>query len=271
MPVLLRFVTVVFAVLSGFAIPAQALDTVRVGGTGMGLALMRAVGAEVERNNPGIQTMVLPSLGTTGGLKALNAGAIDIAIATRPATPEDNAVGIRTTACITTALIFATSRNGSFNVASADLPRLYSDADPRWPDGQPLKIILRSRTGSENPYLVKAYPALEEAFAQAFRRGGIPVGATDQDNAEFAIKTAGSFAITTLLQLRAEKLALTPVALDGVAPTPQSIADGRYPLPLSVCLLTNSSAVPAALTVARYIATPAARDLVRSFGAEPAP
>ncbi|WP_185973769.1 PstS family phosphate ABC transporter substrate-binding protein [Ferrovibrio terrae] len=251
--------------------PAYAADIIRVGGTGMGLALMRIVGTQVEREHPAIQTQVLPSLGTTGGLKALAAGAIEVAIATRKATPEENAAGIRTAACMTTALIFATSRSQNFNLTREELPALYSASDPRWPDGQPLKVILRSRTGSENPYLVKAIPALEPAFAAAFRRSGIPVGATDQENAEFAQKTAGSLAITTLLQVRTEKLNLTPLALDGVVPSPQSIADGSYSLPLPVCLLVRENATPATRLVASYITTPAGQAVTRANGAEPSP
>lgn len=270
MPIARCLVMALAAMIAGGK-AAQATDTIRVGGTGMGLALMRIVGDQVEQSHPAIQTEVLPSLGTSGGIKALSAGAIEVAIATRAATPEENAAGIQTAACMTTALVFATSRSGSFNVNRDDLPGIYAASDPRWPDGQPLKIILRSRSGSENPYLVKAFPPLEHAFAQAFRRSGIPVGATDQDNAEFAVKTAGSFAITTLLQIRAERLSLTPISLDGVAPTAQSIADGSYPLPMKVCLLTTAFATPATLTVARFVATPEARDLLRSHGVEPAP
>jgi phosphate transport system substrate-binding protein len=258
----------VFLCLAG---TAQAADPVRVGGTGMGLALMRTAGDALEAARPEIKVQVLPSLGTSGGLRALAAGAIEVALATRPAGSEENANGIVTANCMTTALIFATSRRGDFNIASAELPTLYREADPRWPDGQPLKVILRARSGSENPYLVKVYPALEEAFAAAFRRPGIPVGATDQENADLAQRTSGSFAIATLLQLQSEHLNLRPIAIDGVTPTPETIGDGRYPLPLPVCLLIRQNAPQHVRDVAGYVATPDGRALVRQYGASMAP
>jgi phosphate transport system substrate-binding protein len=271
---------VIPALLLIATIPAHAADArraettpatpVRVGGTGMGLELMRAIGEQVEKATPGIRVQVLPSLGTTGGIKALAAKAIDIAIATRRAGAEEAAAGIETAACLNTALIFATSRGESFDIKTADLPALYREAEPRWPDGRPLKVILRSRTGSEVPYLIKTFPALEEAFAVAYRRPGIPVGATDQENAVLAQRTADSFAVTTLLQVRAEKLSLTPLSLDGVAPTPQTIANGSYPMPLQVCLLVGRDASAAVHRVASHITTPAGRRLARTFGAETA-
>jgi phosphate transport system substrate-binding protein len=276
LPMIFTAMLVLVITMPSHAANARRVDTVqtipvRVGGTGMGLALMRAVGDQIERTAPEIQTQVLPSLGTAGGINALVAKAIDVAIATRPAGADEATAGIETAACLNTALIFATSRAESFDIRAIDLPALYREANPQFPDGRPLKVILRSRTGSEVPYLISRFAALEEAFAAAYRRTGIPVGATDQENAVLAQRTADSFAITTLLQIRAEKLNLTPLSLDGVMPAPQTIADGSYPMPLKVCLLVTRDAAPAVRRIATYITTPAGRRLVRAFGAEVAP
>lgn len=276
LPIILTALLVLVSVLPSHAADLRRVETgqtapVRVGGTGMGLALMRAVGDQVERAAPDIHVQVLPSLGTAGGINALAAKAIDIAIATRPAGADETTAGIETVTCLSTALIFATSRSESFDIKTVDLPALYREANPQFPDGRPLKVILRSRTGSEVPYLIQRFPALEEAFAVAYRRTGIPVGATDQENAVLAQRTANSFAITTLLQVRAEKLNLTPLSLNGVMPVPQTIADGSYPMPLKVCLLVARDAGPPVRRTASYITTPAGRKLVRAFGAEVTP
>ncbi|WP_341894580.1 substrate-binding domain-containing protein [Ferrovibrio terrae] len=276
LPIIFTAMLILATAMPSHAADARRVETVqttpvRVGGTGMGLALMRAVGDQIEKAAPAIDVQVLPSLGTAGGINALAAKAIDVAIATRPAGADEITAGIETAACLSTALIFATSRSESFDIKAIDLPALYREVNPQFPDGRPLKIILRSRTGSEVPYLIKRFPALEEAFTAAYRRTGIPVGATDQENAVLAQRTADSFAITTLLQVRAEKLTLTPLSLDGVMPAPQTIADGSYPIPLKVCLLVARDAAPAVRRVASYITTPAGRKLVRAFGAEVTP
>jgi phosphate transport system substrate-binding protein len=54
--------------------PSQAGETIRIGGTGSGLAAMRMLGAEFQKRNPGTELEVLASLGTLGGIEALGEG-----------------------------------------------------------------------------------------------------------------------------------------------------------------------------------------------------
>jgi phosphate transport system substrate-binding protein len=110
---------------------------------------------------------------------------------------------------------------------------------------------------------------MEEALAKAFARPGIPVGATDQENAALAARTEGSFAIATLLQVKAEKLKLLPLALDGVDPGPKSLADGTYPMPLPVCFLLPAKAAPGAAKFIGFARSPAGQKIIRDHGGEP--
>ena len=73
--------------------PAFAETTVRIGGTGIALAALQEVGAGLTAAEPGVQVEILPSMGTPGGIKALIAGAIDIAVAARALKPEEKAQG----------------------------------------------------------------------------------------------------------------------------------------------------------------------------------
>lgn len=246
-----------------------AAEQLNAGGMGAGLAVVRIFGEQVTAAHPDVQINVLPSLGTPGGIKALSQGAVDIAIAARQpnAAPLDS--GLSEAACATTALVFASSRAQPSGITRAQLPALYANPAPTWPDGTPLKIILRSRTGSENPFLINAVPGIEAAFAVAYQRQGMPIGATDQENAEIAQRTAGSLAVTTLLQIRTEQLKLHPVPLDGVAPGPDTIAAGRYPMPFRICLLLRSQASSGATRFIAYVRSPAGRALWRDYGAEP--
>ncbi|MBE0530436.1 MAG: substrate-binding domain-containing protein [Rhodospirillales bacterium] len=246
-----------------------AAEPVRVGGTGLGLQLADILGEGLAASDPSVSTAVLPSLGTPGGIKALGAGAIDIAIAARPLKEAEKAIGIKEGACLTTALVFVTSRHAAPGISLSSLPRLFADPNPRWPDGQPLKVILRSPAGTENPYLIRLVPGMEEALAKAFARPGIPVGATDQENVALAAQIEGSFAIATLLQVKAEKLALLPLALDGVDPGPKTLADGTYPMPTRVCFLLPAKAAPGAAKFIAFARSPAGQKIIRDHGGEP--
>jgi len=265
------FVLAVLGTFGGLSEAVRAKDLVRIGGTGIGLRAMERLGEQLADSNAEIAVHVLPSLGTSGGINALLGGAIDIALAARPITPAERQKGLAQAACMTTALVFATPKapaNGMDEALTSErLPALYADPHPLWPDRSPMKIILRSQAGSEVPYLIEKIPAMAAAFEQAYKRGGLPVSMTDQENVDLAMKIQGSLAITTLLQIRAENLALRPLRFDGVDPTAASSADGSYPLPLQMCLFATGTPAPGAARFVAHMKTPNGTALLRGFGA----
>jgi phosphate transport system substrate-binding protein len=242
-------------------------NVVRIGGTGIALAAMREVGSSLTAADPGMEVEVLPSMGTPGGIKALAEGAIDLAVVARPLKPDEKAKGIDEVACMTTALVFASSHKAATGVTRAQLPTLYTDASPKWADGAPLTVVLRSRSGSENPYLVAAVPAMGPALEAAFKRPGLPVASTDQDNAKLAMQISGSLATMTLLQLRAERLDLSVLPFDGVMPSFRTIADKTYPFPIRICMVMAKDAAPAAKRFIAHLRSPAGKAVLESFSA----
>lgn len=244
-------------------------EPLRMGGTGAGLALMREIGEQLSAVHPEIKAEILPSLGTQGGLRALGERAIEVAIALRPLTSAEKASGLSEAACAVTPFAFVSSRPRPPGLTTAQVPALYANPAPVWPDGQPLRPILRSRDGSENPYLMHAIPGLDTALPAAYRHSGIPVGATDQENADLAQRTEGSLAVMTLLQLRTEKLKLQPVTFDGVEPTPENVASGRYRLPIRLCLVLPAHPSSTAVKFVTYVKSPPGQALLRASGAAP--
>jgi phosphate transport system substrate-binding protein len=263
------------AALVGFGAPAAgaepaakaATETVRVGGTGFAIALMRVLGERVNALRPAIETTVLPSLGSGGGLAALGEGAIELAVSARPLTNDEKGKGLRDAACAITPLAFATSRLETGNLALRDLPGLYAAASPTWPDGMRLKVILRDRKGAEISYLSAQLPGMREAFATAFDRPGIAVGATDQENADLAQRIEGSLAIITLLQMRTERLALRVLSLDGLTPSTEAIAAGAWPLPIRFCLVLPAMPAPGAREIVAFFGSPDGQALLVRSGA----
>ncbi len=245
---------VMLAALAGFGPSARAAEpaahaateTVRVGGTGFAIALMRALGEQLTAGRSDVEIAILPSLGSGGGVAALGDGAIELAVSARPLTNDEQGKGLRDAACATTPLTFATSRADGGSLTLRDLPALYAEPSPSWPDGTRLKVILRDRRGAEITYLSGQLPGMRDAFAAAFKRPGIAVGATDQENADLAQRIEGSLAIITLLQIRAERLALRPMSLDGLAPSTDTIAAGAWPLPIRFCLVLPAAPTPGA-------------------------
>lgn len=248
---------------------AQSQSTVRVGGTGMALAAMRQVGENLTSIDRSVTIEVLPSLGTPGGLRALDDRAIDVAVIGRPLTDNERVGGFSQVMCLATPLLFATSHPSPPGIARADVPGFYSRPNPTWPDGTPLKILLRSRAGSENGYLVAAIPGMADALENAYKTPGVPVATTDQENAELALRIDGSFAIMTLLQIRGERLRLQMMPLDGVAPTLDNVSARTYPLVVRVCVVVPASPTSGAAKFVEYLSSGPGLALMRSLGAVP--
>lgn len=263
----LRATSLVIAIAFGQP-TATATQPVRVGGSGMAFAAVELLAEKHAAVGGSVGVKVLPSLGTPGGIKALVEREIDVAIVTSRLTPELEAKGFHEGVCFMTPLVFATSHPQPQNLSMAQLSQIYSDPRPVWPDGMPIKVILRSRVGSTYPYLTRIVPGLKEAFDIAYKRPGIPVGATDQENVEIAQRAAGSLAIATLMQIRGEQLKLATVAIDGIVPNVRNIATGAYPFSMRVCLIT---VVEPSVEIARLIAYARSADgraLIENLGAE---
>ena len=257
-----------FAAVALTSLPSQA-ETLRIGGSGIALAAMGLVGESLAISEPNLKVEVLPSLSTPGGIKALMAGELDIAISSRPLTPDELSKTGGEMACLTTALVIVTSHKTATGLTRSQLAEFYTDPQPKWPDGTPLKVILRLRDSPTTVAIATAVPGFVEAYQTAHKRQGPPVAATDQDNADLARRTNVSLAFMTLLQRRAERLDLKPLTLDGVAPSLATVADNTYPMNSRVCFLHAASPNPIATRFMAHLKSPAGQDLMRSLGAMP--
>ena len=247
--------------------PARASDTVVIGGTGMGLALAEKITELVASEGAEFNYEVLQSIGSSGGLRALGDGAVDLAISGRRLKQNEEAAHLTDRACLVTPLLFASERSTPGGISTENLPAIYSDASRTWQDGTPLKVILRARSGSEMPYLASKVPGLKEAFEDAYTRPGIAIGVTDQVNAEMATIIEGSFAIVTLLQIKSEKLRLNALTLDGVEPSAQAAANGTYPFPIKVCFVSGPNEDPGVTAFLDSLRYEQGREIVRELGA----
>jgi phosphate transport system substrate-binding protein len=254
---------------ASYAAVASDDGILRIGGTGMALAAMQQLGERLSAADPTVRVEVLPSLGTPDGLNALAGHAIDVAVTGRKLTAQEQARGAVEAICVTTALGFVSSRAAPPGIDMADLPGLFAGPAPVWPDGMPLKLILRSHAGSENQYLTAARPAMKAALDKAYSHPEVPIAMTDQDNAALAQQIANSFAVMTLLQVRAEHLDLRMVALDGVPPTTETLANKSYPLPIQACVVIPAVPTAAAEKFVAYLRSGPARALMQDFGVIP--
>lgn len=225
--------------------PARAASPVRIGGTGGALGALQLLVATFCAANPSIEIEVLPSLGTGGGLRALQAGAITLAVAARDLTERERAIGLQGREYARTPLIFATGVDiGSRDLTCDDVARIYAGEMTEWPDGTPLRLVRRPPTEADWTLLAGLSPAMTRAIELAMRRPGLVTAATDQDNADAIESVRGSFGLLSLGQMLSERRRLTPFALDGIRPQQALAALDEWRLRRRLYIVSSSSRTP---------------------------
>lgn len=251
---------------SPLANPAHA-DTLTIGGTGSALGTMKRLGEMFVEQNPGIHINVLPSLGSGGGIKALSAGAIDIAVSARPLKPAEAAIGLRGQVYGVTALVFATGEGTEQTaLTQRELVAIYGGDQKAWADGSPIRPVLRPEVETDTQLISAHIDGMAGAFNTARTQPAIPVLTTDQDTADALESIPGALGPSTLSLILSEGRALKPLALDGVMPNEASLADGSYPLTKTFYLVTRSEAREAVTRFVAFTRSERGRQILRDNG-----
>lgn len=218
----------VFVLLAGMA---QAED-IRISGVGLSSPLMERMVHAYGKKQPGDSvTIVSPPLGSTGGIRGLSSGNLDLVIAGRPPTQEELPKVGKVVELGRTALGFATSGGAlPAGLTTASLADIYAGRLVRWGDGQPIRLIMRPERESDT-MLVRGFSSeTDAALNVAFARKGLVVADNDLDTIKLLETVPGSFgpATTALARLQNSRIKFFP--LNGVLPSAETVANGAYPL-----------------------------------------
>ncbi len=246
-----------------------AAEVVRVGGTGAAQGLMQRLGKAFSAASPGDKLEVVPSLGSTGGIAAVIDGALTIAVTARPPKEAEAAKGVRDVPFLETPFIFVSSGAQPYRLSRSEVVAVYDGALRVWPDGNPIKPILRPRSDTTSDLLIASFEGMRAALERTRKRQDVPVAATDQDNAQMAEEVAYSLAAMTLLQLFTEQPRVRAVALDGVEPSLARMEDGSYLPRAALHFVIPAQPGPAAQRFLDFARTPIAERIIRESGGLP--
>lgn len=209
---------------------AAGNKTILIGGTGSAIGVMKKLAAAFEKKYPEITVSIIPQLGTRGGINGVHKGVIDIGLAGRALTPQEMTQGLQGFEYARSPLVFVTHKKGKPTSLTYEMiVDIYRGEIKKWPDGTPLRPILRP-TGDIDILMLKAIsPALQEAVEQAEAREGMVFALDDQENCDLLEKIPGAFGVSTLTQIMTENRALTVLPLNGILPVDAGSAAGRYP------------------------------------------
>jgi phosphate transport system substrate-binding protein len=253
-----------------FALSATAgaqSQEIRIGGTGAALGTMQLLAQAYAKANPEVRITVLPSMGSGGGIKALLAGALQISVSSRPLSDSEAGAGAVAVEYGRTPFVFATAATSKVaGITTPNLIDFYAGKVDEWPDGTKLRLVLRPIGDSDSETIKSMSPAMREAKSAAEQRKGMAFTVTDQETANAIEKVPGALGPSTLALLLSEKRALKALALDGVVPSAQSIADGSYPLSKQLLLVTGPKTPPEAQAFVAFVRSAAGRGILQQTG-----
>ena len=235
-------ITLLVSISAGPSIAAE----IKIGGTGAVFALGGLLSEAFTAAYPDDTVQVIPSMGSSGGIQAVTAGALQVSFSGRPLNADEKTKGLQEMPFLDTPYAFVSSHQKPQKLTTSDVVAIYSGTLAKWPDGKDISPILRPKGDSDTSYLIETIQGMGPALDTLRQRADVPIAGTDQDNMEAAQRTANSFTGSTLLQVVTESPRVKAIRLDGVEPTVEGMEKGEYPLKRRIYAIVNADPSPAA-------------------------
>lgn len=243
-------------------------DEVKIGGTGAALGTMRLLAEAYAKKAGAPHTVtVLPSMGSSGGIKAVLSGAIQIGVSARPLKDSEVQAGGQAYEYGRTPFVFAVpNATKAPTLTTQQLADIYNGTLQQWPDGTRVRVVMRPLGDSDGELIKAIAPAVREAKVAAEQRKGMLFTVTDQDTADAIEKTSGAFGPSTLALMLSEKRAMRALSLNGVVPEVRTLADGSYPLVKVLYIITGAKPAPAAQGFIDFVRSAEGRQILAATG-----
>lgn len=267
-PLTALFLRLLTAAMLFLSMPALGLaDTIKIGGTGGAIGTMNLLGEAFSKVHPQAKTILMPGLGSGGGRKALMGGAIDIAVTSSAGKNSEKLDGAAAALYARTPFVFATSKkNPVSGLTTQEIVDIWSLKRTTWPDGSRLRLILRPATDTDTALLKSISPAMAEAVKSALAREGMKSALSDSDSADALETIEGALGTSSLALIISEKRSLKALAVNGVTPSPRTIADGTYPYFKSLYLLTGPKPSQATQEFVSFVRSVRGREILGQLG-----
>jgi len=246
---------------------AVAAVPIKVGGTGAALRSMQTLAEAFQESHPGATLVVVAGLGSRGGKRALVAGAIDMAISADPLKAEEREQGMVAQEYARTPLVFVTAQtNPASAITLQELIDVFHGKITTWSDGRRLRLILRPPGDSDTTTLKSISPAMRDAVIAAHAQPGLKVAVTDQDAADDIAAIPGALGTSTLALIASERRPLKALALNGVVPSVDAVANGSYPYFKSLYVITRPNPAPPVQQFIAFLRSATGRDILVHLG-----
>lgn len=257
----------IMCLLSLSAAVVGAEETLKVFGTGESQEVVRALGRHFETLHPGVKVDVPDSIGSGGGIKALQKGVTDLARTGRPLKDAEKP-GLTEILFGKTPIVFAThpSVTGVKELTTDQIKGIYTGAINNWKEvgGPDAKIYPTSREVGDSGRIVL------EASMPGFK--DLKMVSKDFFSSAEAVKGVKDNELTIgyLSLASAQGQGLNILKLDGKDSTPKADGTVDYPYLAPFFLVRNETPIPLASQFIDFVLSPEARAILLANSTIPA-
>ena len=202
-----------------------------IAATGTAMPMLKILIDDFTKSAPEFKaTLLFPPAGSGGAIRGVATGKVDLGVTSRVPRPNAPGADLRAVPWVRTAFVItAHHADVARNYTLPELAAIWSGATLRWPDGQPMRLLLRSADDADLASLRAMSPEMSRAVDAALLRPGLPRADHDLQNLDILDKVSGAIGSTTLGLLLSSNSRLSVLTVGGVMPSVRTLKDHTYP------------------------------------------
>jgi phosphate transport system substrate-binding protein len=236
-------------------------------GSGSNLPLTRSLATAFSVEHPDLTITVHESIGSSGGIRAVRDGAIDLGLVSREFDDEAEGEGLEVIPYARVAVVFAAHPSVPVDgLTTQEVLELYSGSRSHWSDGTDVVVFQRETGDSAHVIAGRELMGFAEVDAAAAASGRWRVLFYDQAMQERLMSTEGSVGLFDLGGAVSQDLPIKVLSLDGVAPTEANIVQGRYPLHKPLAFVSRGDHGELAERFVSFVRSATGQSIIRDLG-----
>ena len=264
-PLLLPPVLMVTGDRGAMAQPAS--ETLVFAGCDSNIPLTRLLARVFAQTHPEVRIQ-LRTVGSTNGVALAGAGAIQIGLVSRPLRDTEEGLGLTFLPYAKTAVVIgADPDTPETTLTAADLLSFYRGTKLSWTSGREITFLTREEGDSSVASLKQAMPGFAEAYAAGSNTSHWTILYSEPTMHEALLTRRFALGLSDLGTTTLERLPIKVLSLDGIAPTPENVASGRYPFIKTLGFVWREDTLPAsARAFVKFVQSDDGAGLLRAHG-----